>query len=233
MARALAARGMDAVASLAGGGREGPRPDAGFPLPLRRGGFGGAEGFCRYLDEQRITAVIDATHPFAARITARTAAICAARDLSYCLLQRPPWHAEPGDLWTEIPGEAAAARHIAPGSTVFLATGRRTLGDYANLAGCRLICRQIGGGTGEFPFPNGRFLSGTPPFSVAHETRLFTELGVDWLVLRNAGGAGPATKLVAARALGIRVAMIARPPLPDGVMPVASVAEALVRVGAP
>ena len=211
IARELAAHGADAVVSFAGESRLSKE----FGLPVRVGGFGGDDGFRSYLGAQGISAVLDATHPFAARVTDRTARICRALAIPYCRVLRPGWTPAPGDQWVMIGDEAEAAAHIAPGSTVFLATGRQTLGRYANLAQCRLICRQIDPPDREFPFENGYFLVGTPPFSVAQEKALFAELGVDWLVVRNAGGAASATKLTAARELGLPVAMISRPPEPD------------------
>ena len=212
-ARQIAERlaGQDAVISLAGATRA-PQAQA---LPVRIGGFGGAEGFETYLQEAQIEAVLDATHPYAERITARTAGICAKRALPYLQFLRPPWQAEAGDNWTEIAREEDAAAHIAPDATVFLGTGRQTLERFANLAGRDVICRQIDPPTHDFPFAGGRFLVGRPPFSVADEVALFSMLGVDVLVVKNAGGAASRTKLTAARQLGIPVLMIARPPLGD------------------
>ena len=112
---------------------------------------------------------------------------------------------------------------------MFLATGRQTLERLSGLEGRRVICRQIDPPEGPFPFPNGRYLVGRPPFSVADETKLFEELGVDWLVVKNAGGSLSRTKLDAARALGIDVAMIARPPQPDALR-VETVAAAMAWV---
>jgi precorrin-6A/cobalt-precorrin-6A reductase len=204
---AAALQGQDAVISLAGVTRA---PEA-QPLPTRIGGFGGVDGFKAYLAKVGITAVLDATHPFASRITARTAQICTEMDLPYLQFLRPPWQPVAGDQWTEIADEAEAAQHIPLGSTVFLGTGRQTLPRFANLEGRDVICRQIDPPDGPFPFPNGRFLVGRPPFSVTDEVTLFTRLGVDWLVVKNAGGAASGTKLTAARQLGIPVLMIARP----------------------
>lgn len=212
IARRLEARKTDVIVSLAGGSRAGA--DMGG-LEVRIGGFGGDEGFRDYLTDRGVTAVLDATHPFAAQISDRSARICAKAGVAYCLLQRPPWQAQAGDRWQEIDQEEEAARYIPPGSTVFLATGRQTLDRFANLESCTLICRQIDPPDREFPFENGRFLVGKPPFSVPQERALFTELGVDWLVVKNAGGRASATKLTAARELGVRVAMINRPRLPD------------------
>ncbi len=209
-ARQIADRlaGQDAVISLAGATRA-PQAQA---LPVRVGGFGGADGFEAYLQEAGITAVLDATHPYAVRITGRTAGICAQLGLPYLQYLRPPWQAEAGDNWTEIANEEDAAAHIAPDATVFLGTGRQTLERFANLAGRDVICRQIDPPTQAFPFHGGRFLVGRPPFSVADEVALFGKLGVDVLVVKNAGGAPSRTKLTAARQLGIPVLMIARPP---------------------
>lgn len=222
VARALSERQVPAIASLAGVTRA-PRP---LGLPTRSGGFGGDAGFRAYLRENAITAVLDATHPFAHRVSLRSARICAEENIAYCQLLRAPWVPSPKDDWTILQDEAEAAKHIAPGATVFLATGRQTLHRFANLDLCRLICRQIDPPDGPFPFANGAFLVGRPPFSEEDELRLFQQLGVDWLVAKNAGGSVPFTKFLAARRLGIRVAMIARPPQPDAPR-VETVTEAL------
>ena len=222
IAKALRDAPLPVVASLAGATRL-PREMA---VPTRAGGFGGDAGFRAFLHEAGITAVLDATHPFAARVSRRTARICQEENLPYCQLLRPEWQPQEGDDWVMIECEEAAAKHIAPGSTVFLATGRQTLGRFANLSACRLICRQIDPPDREFPFTNGEFLVGRPPFSVEEEMRLFNELKIDWLVVKNAGGEAPRSKLVAARKLGIPVAMINRPKQPEG-LKVTSVQAAL------
>lgn len=214
--------GRDAVASLAGATRD-PEP---LSLPTRVGGFGGAAGFRNYLRDAGITAVVDATHPYANRITVRTAAICVELGLPFVQLLRPGWTPEPGDNWTEIAREEDAAALIPEGSTVFLGTGRQTLDRFANLTGRRVICRQIDPPKGAFPFPGGEFLVGRPPFSVADEVALFSRLGVDVLIVKNAGGVASRTKLTAACQLGIPVLMIARPPVGDWPV-VSTVAEAL------
>jgi precorrin-6A/cobalt-precorrin-6A reductase len=211
IAQGLQAAGIAAVASLAGATRA---PDP-LPLPTRIGGFGGPDGFQAYLGQANVSAVLDATHPFAARITARTASICAALGVPYLYYLRPPWVAGPDDNWTEIATEEEAAAHIPADATVFLGTGRQTLAQFANLAGRRVICRQIDPPTAPFPFDGGEFLIGRPPFPVARETALFRDLGVDWLVVKNAGGEQSRTKLAAAANLGLPVLMIRRPPPPD------------------
>ncbi len=210
VAAGLVAAGLTCVASMAGDNRA-PRP---VSVPLRVGGFGGEQGFERYLNEVQITAVIDATHPYAARITDRTAKICAVSGVPYLQVLRPEWLPQEGDDWTEIAREEDAAGLIPEGAVVFLGTGSSTLQRFVGLEGRRVICRQIEPPTAPFPFEGGAFLIGGPPFPVAREMSLFTQLGVEWIVVKNAGGEASATKLTAARRLRIPVLMIARPKMP-------------------
>ncbi|MCF2872854.1 cobalt-precorrin-6A reductase [Octadecabacter sp. G9-8] len=213
------------VASLAGATRH-PEP---LPVPTRIGGFGGEDGFRTYLAENKITAVLDATHPFAHHITNRSARVCADLGLPYALVVRPKWEAETGDNWTSIATPQDTARHIPDTATVFLATGRQTLPDYANLEGRRVLARMIDPPTEPFPFEGGEFVIGRPPFRQSSEEALFKALGVTHLVVKNAGGKGGRAKLDAARALGLPVLLLDRPKLPDTVH-VTSVQEALLWV---
>ncbi len=224
LARELARiEGVRALASLAGSTRDPAR----LAIPTRRGGFGGAAAHREFLRRGGFDAILDATHPFAHRIKARSAAL--ARELSLpCLhLIRPPWRPGPGDDWTEIADPAQAPEHIPPSATVFLATGRGTLARFGALADGRyLISRQIEPPETPFPFPRGEYHLGRPPFSVADEETLFRRLGVNWLVVKNAGGTGARAKLVAARRIGLPVLMLARPEPPPGPV-VESVTRAL------
>ncbi len=211
LAKQLAAEDIAAIASLAGA----TRAPVIQPIPTRIGGFGGEAGFRAYLDAAKIAAVLDATHPFAARISHRTARICAQLGVPYCQVLRPAWHPAAQDQWIPIAREEDAAEHIGGQTHVFLATGRQTLDRFANLEGRQLYCRQIDPPDQPFPFANGRYIVGRPPFTVEQEMDLFQSLKIDWLVVKNAGGETSFTKLVAARELGIPVLMIERPPQPD------------------
>ncbi|RVT84399.1 cobalt-precorrin-6A reductase [Rhodobacteraceae bacterium CCMM004] len=202
---------VSVVASLAGATRT-PKP---LGIPTRIGGFGGRDGFLAYLRDERIGAVLDATHPFAVGISHRTAEICAERDIPYLLVLRQPWMPGPQDTWTFLHRESDAARHVPEGARVFLATGRQRLEAFANLTGRTLFVRQIDPPSEPFPYPGGRFVVGRPPFSIAEEVALFERLRIDWLVVRNSGGTASRSKLDAARRLGLPVAMIRRPLQPE------------------
>lgn len=208
----LASAGIKAVASLAGV-TEQPLP---YPIETRVGGFGGAEGFRSYLKEAGITAVIDATNPFAEGITERSARVCRELGLPYLLYERKIWRSQPGDAWHHLKGYEGLPGMIPTGAKVFLATGRQSLDRIGPLLpGRHLICRVID--MPEEPFPyEGEWITGRPPFSEADEIALFERVKPDSLVVKNAGGAARG-KLDAARKLGIPIAMIARPKVPEGI----------------
>ncbi|MEP3346239.1 MAG: cobalt-precorrin-6A reductase [Litoreibacter sp.] len=212
LSRALVARGHHVVASLAGATRA-PR-DLG--CETRVGGFGGEQGFRDWLANNPVDLVIDATHPFATNITKRTARVCGDLGVQSLQVRRGPWAPEAGDNWRFIDHPQQAGDVIPNGSRVFLATGRQTLKQFSGLASCYLICRQIDPPEGPFPFENGEFRVGRPPFSVEDEVGLFTDLKIDWLVVKNAGGAMSRSKLDAARRMGMPVLMINRTAPPDG-----------------
>lgn len=203
---ALAAQGRRAIASLAGATRD-PRP---LPLPTRIGGFGGAEGFARYLETEGIAAVIDATHPFALRMPPRTAALCAARGLPHLRLMRPGWTAGPADRWTRVPDIAAAAAAIPAGARAFLATGRQSLPAFAAVR-AETFLRVIDPPDRPYPLPGG-WVPGRPPFTPEADAALFRALAITHLVTKDSGGEETRAKLDAAAALGLPVIMVDRPP---------------------
>jgi precorrin-6A/cobalt-precorrin-6A reductase len=205
-------QGMDVIASLAGV----TRSPANLPAKTRKGGFGGVQGFRDYLIANAIKGVVDATHPFAGTMTHTAATVCAELDLPHVILQRPPWVAKAGDDWHFVDNAAETAAIIPMGATVFLGTGRQTLAEFSCLEGRKLLARVIDPPQkpvlAEF---KGDFLIGTPPFSIAEEVALFRDKGIEWLVVKNAGGQNSRSKLDAARELGLPVVMINRPKLPD------------------
>ena len=195
-------------------------------IPSRIGGFGGDQAFHDWLHNEGIEAIVDATHPFASHVSTRSQKIAFELGIDFVQFLRPAWLPDEGDDWTFLNTEAEAFSHIPVGSRVFLATGRRNLADFGNLDNWHLFVRVGGLPLDPFPFNNGEYVSGIPPFSVESEIGTFERLGVDWLVARNSGGMASRAKLDAARFLGIKVAMIRRPPQPPGPKAV-TVAEVL------
>jgi precorrin-6A/cobalt-precorrin-6A reductase len=215
-ARALATELVDrpawwVVSSLAGRVREPRLP----PGQVRVGGFGGVAGLAGYLREQRINAVVDATHPFAAVITCSAAEAAEAVGVPLLLLRRPGWTAPEGASWHWVPTLAAAAEALTElGERVFLTTGRGGLATFAHLDEHWFLVRTV-----EPPVPptpaRMRVLCDRGPFSVAGERALLTGHRIDVLVTKDSGGQMTAAKLTAAHELGVAVLIQARPAIPE------------------
>ena len=222
--RELAARlhpQTDVISSLAG-----RVPDPALPVgPVRIGGFGGVEGLLQWLRDNDITAVIDATHPFAATMTANAAAACAELALPHLVLNRPAW--DPGDATLVGSDREAADLVAAQGySRVFLTTGRSGSAAFRNSDAWFLIRVVTAPEPGNLPADHELLLS-RGPYRYDDEHRLMRDHRVDVVVTKNSGGELTRPKLDAAQALGVDVVMIDRPPLPAGATVVGSVDEAV------
>lgn len=186
------------------------------PVAVRVGGFGGAEGLAAFLRDNGIGQVIDATHPFAARISRNAVRACTMAEVPLCTFERPPWMAEPQDDWTPVPNVPAAVAALeGSGKRVFLAIGRQHLGNFAHLAQHRFLTRLVDAPSADFPLQEAGVVVARGPFRLEDDLRLMRAHGTELLVAKNAGGAGAEAKILAARALGIPVIMIDRPKLPE------------------
>lgn len=196
------------VLSLAGRTAR-PLPPA---IPHRIGGFGGAAGLAAYLREHRVEKVIDATHPFAERISANAEAACGSAGIPLLCYTRPGWQAGPGDRWTEVAGapEAAEAIGEAP-RRVFLTVGRLQLPAFAAAPRHDYLIRSIDPPDPPPDLPRHRLLLARGPFTQESETRLMREERIEFLVTKNSGGEATRAKLDAARELGLQVILIRRP----------------------
>jgi precorrin-6A/cobalt-precorrin-6A reductase len=182
------------------------------PGEVRVGGFGGVDGLVEWLRANDVTAVVDATHPFAARITANAVAATAVVGVPLLVLRRPGWTEQPGDDWRWVGSLAEAAADL-PGERVFLTTGRQDIGLFAHL-GHYFVARSVE--PPEPPLPRRiHVVLDRGPFTVDSEIALLREHAVDVVVTKDSGGGMTAAKLVAARHLGLPVVIVRRPPLPD------------------
>lgn len=223
LAAALAPRpGLAVTTSLAGRTRA-PAPVAGA---VRIGGFGGAAGLADYLSRNRVDAVIDATHPFAARISANAALACRRAGAPRAALWRPEWRPVPGDRWIRAAGAAAAAARAAEfGGRILLAVGRGSLAPFAARGGARYVVRTFEPVDPDM-LPGAEFVVARGPFDEDSEAAFLRARRIALVVAKNAGGRAGYGKIAAARALGLPAVLIARPPPPEAPR-VATVAAAL------
>lgn len=226
-ARALAARlqpGVEVISSLAG-----RVPDPALPVgEVRIGGFGGVEGMQRWLRDSEVDAVVDATHPFAATITAHAARVCAALSLPLLVLARPVWPAGEA-IVVGSDGEAAETVAGRRYSRVFLTTGRSGIGTFLRVDAWFLI-RAVTAPDAQLLPRRHRLLLSRGPYRYGDELQLMQEHRIDAVVTKNSGGDMTRPKLDAAAALGIPVVMVHRPPLPPGIRTVATVEDAVAWV---
>lgn len=205
--------GLDAITSLAGVTRNPELP----PGRIRRGGFGGASGLRDYLTAEGIAALVDATHPYAARISANAAEACAAAGVPRLQLLRPPWPRDPGDNWIELPDTEAAAEVLPTlGEKIFISSGRQGIGAFAGLESLWFLIRLIDPPAAPLPLPRYEVTPGRAPFSQDEEQALLRRHGIDALISKNSGGGMTYAKIAAARALGLPVVMLQRPAPPSG-----------------
>lgn len=211
LAQRLAGTGLRATLSLAGR----VKAPAAQPIPMRIGGFGGADGLAAYLRDQRVSHVIDATHPFAAQISANAVTACAEAGVPLLAFTRAPWVAQPGDDWRRVPDIAGAVAALAgPRQNVMLAVGRMHLAAFAAQPQHRYLLRLVEAPDAALPLPDATAIIDRGPFSRAGDTALMRDHGVQVVVAKNAGGSGARAKIDAARDLGLPVILIDRPALP-------------------
>lgn len=211
LALLLLQSGWRVTSSLAGRVKE-PK----LPLgEVRIGGFGGPPGLARWLMDHEVDLVVDATHPFAEKISISAAEATRATGIPLIALHRPAWTPENYDEWIYVNGMEEAARIAERYHHIFLTIGRQKLAPFANDSHNLYVIRSVDPPEGPLP-KRHRLILSRGPFSVQDEKQLMRDNQIDALVTKNSGGSLTYAKIVAARQLGIPVIMVQRPLLPGG-----------------
>ncbi len=221
----LARRGdLDVTLSLAGRTAS-PMPHA---LPVRIGGFGGAEGLAQHLGAERVDALIDATHPYAIAISANAAEAARSIGVPFLVLHRLAWHAVAGDRWTEVDDTSAAVRAIGRQSrNVFVTLGRNDIATFADAPQHNYLIRSVDPVDPPLPLPRVTYVTARGPFREADDRALMSAHAIGVVISKNSGGSAAYGKIAAARALGIEVIMVRRPPPPDADFTVSTIDDAV------
>jgi precorrin-6A/cobalt-precorrin-6A reductase len=213
LAQRLAGRADLAVTLSLAGRTASP---AAQPVPVRTGGFGGAQGLADYLSAERFDALIDATHPYAAIISANAAHAVELTKIPLLALRRPAWSPVAGDQWIEVADIRGAVQALDPAPRrVFLALGRKDLGSFSGAPQHHYLIRSVDPVEPPLDVPHALYITGRGPFADADERALLVQHRIDVIVAKNSGGAATYGKIAAARALGLPVVMVRRPALPD------------------
>ncbi len=211
LAAALAERGARATLSYAGRVAN-PRAQ---PVPVRVGGFGGIDGLARHLREESVTHLVDATHPFAATMSANAVAAAKLAGVAHIAFTRPAWRPVAGDRWRSVAdvGEAIAVL-AGPPRRIMLALGRMHVDAFGARPQHHYLLRFVDPPERPPRLPHHAIVVDRGPFGVARDAALMRAHAIELVVCKNAGGGGAAAKLGAARGLGLPVVMIARPAMP-------------------
>lgn len=197
------------------------------PVPVRTGGFGGAEGLAAYLRQEKLDLLIDATHPYAARISDNAARASEISGVPLLALRRPGWARQTDDRWIEVESVEAAVKALGPEPRrAFLALGRQELLPFEVAPQHCYVVRSVDPVEPPLTLPNAAYLTARGPFNEADELHLLQHHGIDILVSKNSGGTASYGKIAAARALQLPVVMIRRPVLPE--VPSFETADALL-----
>jgi precorrin-6A/cobalt-precorrin-6A reductase len=213
--------GAGHVYSLAGLGKV---PDD-LSCAVRVGGFGGNEGLARYLDDERIDLMIDATHPYAARISANAARASAAARVPCWALRRAGWQPQAGDDWRMVDGWSDLTAALTPFKRPLFTLGREPLAHLDDIPPQQfwtIRCLEA-----HETRPHARILAARGPFTLDGERALFGAEAFDVVVSKNSGGGATEAKLEVARERGLPVVMLRRPELPAVDREFANVAELL------
>lgn len=194
------------VTALAGRTAE-PAPRKG---EIHLGSFGGEAGLADYLAAEAVDLLVDATHPFAARISVAAKGAAATAGRPFLRLERPGWTATAGDRWTHVRGLPEAAAALPAGARALVTVGRQELCPFLGRTDVAIVARTIE--TPDHPLPERiRLVTDRPPYDLEHERGMLTRYRIDVLVTKNSGGAATAAKLEAAREREIEVVMVDRP----------------------
>lgn len=191
------------ISSLAGRTKE-PTPLA---SEVRIGGFGGPEGLARYMTQNGVTQLIDATHPFATTISKNARKAAAITNVQLDIRQRSPWKKQAGDNWNEVANLEAARDAIPQNARVLLALGSQYIAIFASRSDVHFTIRMVDQPDATPPFKEFT-LEMAKPGDLAQETSLLKTHQITHIVCRNSGGSGAYAKIEAARALGLPVIVI-------------------------
>ena len=213
--------GPEHVYSLAGLGKV---PDD-LLCEVRVGGFGGSEGMARYIEDQRISLVIDATHPYAAQISANAAKASSAARVPCWALRREGWQPQPGDDWRMVDDWAELTAALASFKRPLFTLGREPLAHLDEIPSQQfwtVRCLDTHEAN-----PRARILATRGPFTLEGERTLFSAEAFDVIVSKNSGGSATEAKLEVARERSLPVVMLRRPSLPAVDREFANVADLL------
>lgn len=199
--------GPQHIYSLAGIGRV----PTDLRCQVRVGGYGGAAGLAQFIREQGIDLLLDATHPYAAQISANAAQAARLCTIPCWALRRPAWQPQPGDDWREVSDWSELIEALKPFQRPLFTLGREPLQHLDEIpAGQFWTLRALDVYPGN---ERSEVIGARGPFLIEDERALFERRRIDVLISKNSGSSATEPKLEVARERGIPVVVLQRPVL--------------------
>lgn len=208
LATSLHEQGVAVQYSIVGTVRQ---PDV--PCEVICGGFSRYGGLAAYIAEHQISAVLDATHPYA-RIISATAVDATKQNHIPCVrFLRPGWKQQRGDRWMRCGNWGEILQKLHGYQRPFFTTGQLSQEVLACLKSDQVALVRTAAAHQVPLSANCFWIKAIGPFSLKKESCIMTNHKIDVLVTKNAGGDATIAKLQAARQLDIPVLMLDRPHL--------------------
>lgn len=218
LAQLLASNGVEVHVRVATEyGAEVMEPDANIDVKV--GSCGGAEGIARVIEENGFTLVVDATHPYATRISEHIREGCEASGTEYIRLSRSASFDGSSDVIEVASVKDAVDYLIGTEGPILAATGSNEILEYTRIPDYRervtarvlstrpsmLKCLDAG-------FEGKNLVCAQGPFSEEANHALLVQIGARYMVTKDSGTVGGfEDKLNAARRAGARIILVKRP----------------------
>ena len=178
----------------------------------RVGGFGGRVGISDYIKKNKITHVIDASHPFSPKISLNTLNACKSNNTPIIRYTRKPWFKRKGDNWIKVKNFDESTDYLKGNAkNVFLAIGKKNLQTYKKHPQHCYLLRVINKINIKNFFPNQKCIAFNSTLTIEEEINILKRYKIELVVSKNSGGDLAYKKIIAARELKIPVIIIDRP----------------------
>ena len=178
----------------------------------RVGGFGGKIGIFNFIKQNKITHVIDASHPFSQKISLNTYNVCKSYNIPIITYTRKPWFERKNDNWIKVGDFNESADYLkGEAKNVFLAIGKKNLQVFKKYPQHCYLLRVINNQDINNLFPNQKCIAYNSKLNVEEEIKILKKYKIEVIVSKNSGGNLAYNKIIAARKLKIPVVIISRP----------------------
>ena len=178
----------------------------------RIGGFGGKNGIIDYIQNNKITHIIDASHPFSKTISLNTFSACKLLKTPLIALYRKPWYKQKKDNWIRVKSFSESTNYLkGRPKNIFLAIGKKYLNLYTNFDQHFYLLRLLENKEKKKFFTNQKCILSRGPFNVETDKKILAKYNIELIISKNSGGDGAYSKIIAGRELKIPVIMISRP----------------------